>query len=168
MAYEFLDTASVNQRLMEQLKVGHRLTLPRWVRSSARFDAVDDAANHMILELQAYVLADKWVGQFQEVSIDVPSSWWQMWKRDHAPAWFIRRYRVRFTTLTTTFSLDRYQTYPDASFTVPEELFGKPVVYERLTRGHVYDEAGRVYRPRATRAELLADSIVNEGNEDAT
>ena len=53
----------------------------------------------------------------------VPSSWWQMLKRDKLPRWFRRRYPVEFTdkTVKRTVHFTRYAEYPMANLAIPKD-----------------------------------------------
>jgi hypothetical protein len=49
-----------------------------------------------------------------------PATWWQMWKQDKAPKWFVRRYPVEYKTHTykRTVTFKRYATYPMANMKI--------------------------------------------------
>ena len=38
-----------------------------------------------------------WGEEAGVLRIETPATWWEMLKRDHAPAWFVRRWPVRYT-----------------------------------------------------------------------
>ena len=63
---------------------------------------------------------------------NVPASGWQQWKANHGaklPAWFLRRWPVRFVehvhTGEVAVRLDRFWTFPESTVRMPE--LGQPV-----------------------------------------
>lgn len=71
-----------------------------------------------------------------EFSRTFPADWWQLWKNQHAPSWFRRRWPVRWTTETevrdveVTVDLQKYRTYPEATYALPK--LGKPVKFHAV------------------------------------
>lgn len=74
------------------------------------------------------------------VTYEVPTSTWQMWKKQHARRWYARhlvaRWPVRYgpdpqgrgTDAVCTFDLERYRTYPRARVQLPRDQFGVTVL----------------------------------------
>jgi hypothetical protein len=77
--------------------------------------------------LTAYVLADHLVSDTYtttvEVPVEEPTSWFQLFKREHLPT-IARRWPVKTRTVVhrreVTVAFDRYATYPEASIAIPE------------------------------------------------
>jgi hypothetical protein len=136
---------SSEQHVLEKLKVVSQLAversvLPRFVRDNAKLEVrdADPFTDRLIFQLRSMVLADKLVEERQTVTLDIPASWWQHFKRDswlgrHRPQWMRKRWPVRFTTMRQTVQFQRYRNYPDASIPLPPERFGAPVIYETFT-----------------------------------
>ena len=87
-------------------KLDVRLHMPEVHRF---YDALTDS---VVYQFRAYVL-----GESQKpITFDsVPTSWWQMLKRDHAPRWFVKRFPVKSKTVT----IDAKVFYPDLRVSVP-------------------------------------------------
>jgi hypothetical protein len=140
-----LTPVTSEQHVLEKLKVVSQIAvsrsvLPAFVRDNARFEVgeANPVLDQLIFRLRSAVLADKLVSERQAVTLDIPASWWQHFKRDswlgrHRPQWMRRRWPVRFTTMRQEVLFERYRTYPDASIALPSERFGAPVIYETYT-----------------------------------
>src|SRR5258708_6053847 len=101
---------------LEQLTVVSQMAvarseLPGFVRDHAKLDAVADViTGHLIFSLKSVVLAEKLAQEQQTVTLNIPASWWQHFKRDswlgrHRPQWMRKRWPVRFTTMRQTVRL---------------------------------------------------------------
>lgn len=77
------------------------------------------------LQLRAYVFSMKVGERRKEVVFWVPATWWQHWKREHAPRWLKQRWPVRLEKLSGTVREQAYDLFPHASV-IPESL-GEPV-----------------------------------------
>lgn len=135
--------------VLERLKVGKTRFIPQetYVQIVEGWDPMRQEVRGMILEVEAYVLADKCV-EDQQVYRPLfwfPSSPWQHFKHKHRESWWlgwlVRRRPVRQTAWGKSMEVDftRYATYPKATYPVPPE-FGKPVWYEteRMVEGDQY------------------------------
>lgn len=72
----------------------------------------DNLTDAVVYQFRAYVLGESQKPiQFE----GVPTSWWQMLKRDHAPAWFLKRFPAKCKTVT----IDAKVFYPDLKVSVP-------------------------------------------------
>jgi len=121
-----------------------------WVRSAsglplsrALLDQADlrvvaaEVGRHLVVTLAAHVLADQLPPERFEraetVTLDVPATWWQMWKLQHPRlwrGWLAERWPVRSTvrerTATLAVDLTRYVTYPEQHQFSGMEM-GRPV-----------------------------------------
>jgi len=85
------------------------------------------------------------------VTYEVPTSTWQMWKKQHARRWYARRLVARWPVrygldrdargrdAVCTFDLERYRTYPRARVQLPQDRFGVVVLAHQI-RGLRWDE----------------------------
>jgi hypothetical protein len=75
-------------------------------------------------EFTADILAQKIVDDTYTFNIGykVPASWWEHFKQDKMPSWFIKRYPVQYATGTATkkVKFTRYATYPMANIVIPK------------------------------------------------
>lgn len=85
---------------------------------------VEAGLEGMVYELRASVLAskiadDKYTAYFY---YKVPATWFQHWKKDHAPRWFKKRYPVKYEVKKAkkTVHFKRYETYPQANLAIPQ------------------------------------------------
>lgn len=115
---------------LDQLKLGTRKLLPRFIANTALFEVYEQTAEYMAMELRAYVLARKQVDEYHNAVLEVPATWWQHLKQDYFPEWYKRRWPIRFTKMVKRFRFERYDTYPEADFAISEERFGRPVLCE--------------------------------------
>src|ERR1700744_2788908 len=122
---------STDPVIIDLKKVGVQHLMPAFVAQTAKYE-VHAVAETLAYELTAYVLSQHVADLRQEVTIDIPASWWQHFKRDRAPKWFVRRYPVKTATMRKVFYLDRFRTYPDANYALPQETFGKSVMFETI------------------------------------
>lgn len=53
---------------------------------------IDNIAEVMVLRLSAFV----WAGQAHTIKVAVPDGWFQQWKLEKAPKWFVRKYPVKY------------------------------------------------------------------------
>jgi hypothetical protein len=115
------------RRVLEQALVAKSM---RYVSGTLTYSVRPDdyLRGVLVAEVQAFVLRDHIAADYFEDHVEEPTTWWQMWKRDHAPVWFLRRFPVDYWTRTVRVRVDRYLSYPDAALPVRE--FGQPYIYE--------------------------------------
>lgn len=127
MAKTYLDETVTMQRLtFERLKQSMSKTLGYTLLDDLNIRSYEDVGIHgMVIEFTAGVLAqrladDKYTAHFR---YKVPSSWWQHFKLEKAPKWFVGRYPVKYDTKhqTRTVKFTRYATYPMANIAIPKD-----------------------------------------------
>jgi hypothetical protein len=123
------------------------------IRSSANLETfmTEGLYRELVYRLEAYVLAEKLVGDTYETTVDKlvnfdvpvrrPASWFQHFKQDHLPT-IARRWPVRYVeelvlverrvTVPVKMTFERYATYPQADIAVPHDRLGAPVIFERV------------------------------------
>jgi hypothetical protein len=137
---------STEPHLLEQIKVATTRPipvgdLPEFVRDQAMFKArMDETTGRLVVSLSSYVLAEHLARETQTVTLRVPASWWQHFKRDvlygsgrFRPTWVMRRWPARVRTLSREVTFTAWRAYPQASG-IPKDL-GTPVLYEEVDRG---------------------------------
>lgn len=128
------------------------------IRTTARLEIVrmDDLYAELAHRLEAYVLAEKLVGDTYETTVSklvsfdhtekVPASWWQHFKWTYHDRWwlrwFVNRWQVRLSdveymldkrvTIPVAMTFERYATYPQADLAIPHHRLGEPVIFERV------------------------------------
>lgn len=139
------DLIEREQITLDMLKVGVVRHINRELLNDARFvgrtaelsPMVDYLGHSFALYLRAFVLAHKVDDQSGVLKFDSPASWWQHLKLTLGPPWFprwfLRRWPVRFRTTTKEIHYEAFYNYPDARIALPEEKFGHPVLFERIT-----------------------------------
>ena len=133
MEFPISNEREFTQRVLQLAKVHANQIIPGHVARTAIF-TVEQIAGDMVLGLSAEVLRDHIVNEIQTVEIEFPASWWQNFKASRRDKfgwrWFIRRFPIHWETWTKDVRFDRYYDYPDASIQLPEDRFGKFIVYE--------------------------------------
>ena len=106
----------------------------RTPKELATYRVVEDPlADDLVHRLETVVLAEHVHDQqFVSEPVRVPATWWQHWKRDHAPRWAQRRWPVRYQTFTLTVDLTRWIKYPWADIPVYPDRLGKPIIFDQL------------------------------------
>lgn len=79
----------------------------------------------LVSRLHTYVLRDKIFEGTDHHVVAYPATWWQHLKADHLPAWFRRRWPVRYHQTRVDFAYEVFDTFPEADVPAPKE-FGKP------------------------------------------
>lgn len=95
--------------------------------------------NSVVMRLVTYVLSDTIVNEREEVTVDVPASWWQHLKRDcfkgRLLGWYLRRRPVKVKTLKNLVSFERSRLYPQADIQLPRDQYGMPQYREVIVQG---------------------------------
>lgn len=87
----------------------------------------DDMSMHLWLKLRTEILAEKLQETTKVMIIEVPTSWWQMLKRDVFPKWFIALYPVKNRTIKDTVTFTRFAKFPTINRVFPRD---KPIMLE--------------------------------------
>jgi hypothetical protein len=132
--------SELREVVLERLRVEHSQAVARSLIESARIEQrprmLYQIADALIIAMSAHVLADRLAPEIiRERKVfrwNVPASGWQQWKANHGaklPAWFLRRWPVRFVehvhTGEVAVRLDRFWTFPESTVRMPE--LGQPV-----------------------------------------
>jgi hypothetical protein len=136
--YPDMTDEEFTRRILHIVRVGTSQVIPSYVARTASFTTQEHMGSNMLLGLTANVLRDHIVHEVQTVTLEVPATWWQHFKAEHSNGFIIRRFTKRFPirweTWTRDVTFDRYYDYPDASIQLPEDQFGRFVVYENSTQ----------------------------------
>lgn len=103
-------------------------------RNAARLEVCEGdlfglTLDDVILKLTTRVLTQTLEDKEAVVSFSAPSTWWQHWKQDHAPAWLTRRWPVQLTTVRKTVEYEVCAMYPKADMLLP--TLGPAVIHVR-------------------------------------
>lgn len=138
MTFPAMSDREFTERILHIVRVGARQIIPEHVARTASFSVQEQMGRDMILGLSAEVLRDHIVNEVQTVTLEVPASWWQHFKADHRDRfgfrWFVKRFPILWETWNKEVRFDRYYDYPDAAISLPEDKFGKYIVYETSTQ----------------------------------
>lgn len=138
MTFPAMSDSEFTQRILRIVRVGASQVIPEHVARTASFSVQEHMGRDMILGLSAEVLRDHIVDEVQTVTLEVPASWWQHFKADHRDRfgfrWFVKRFPILLETWNKEVRFDRYYNYPDARISLPEDNFGKFIVYETSTQ----------------------------------
>lgn len=106
----------------------------------------EDALGSMVVQLRADILSEKLAEETFTISFKepvyffMPTSWWQMLKRDHFPKWWLRRwpygekYITKHARGTRKVSVQQFALFPMSPLRTPEKYRGSHVVrYERAS-----------------------------------
>ena len=126
--------AAYKDHVMEILNVGCNF------RTQIDYTQTLDQLASEVVEIkhrfEANILADKLAEDEHShtVTVPVPLSTWQMFKKMHYDAWWLAwlvdRYPVKmsYEYRQVTVKVDRYLAYPEAALQIPE--LGRPVIHE--------------------------------------
>lgn len=97
--------------------------------------AVNLLANFVRDVVTVEVLQHVWGEDVGTLEIETPRNWWEMLKRDHAPAWFLRRFPVKVAVQVYHASV----LYPQVSF--PDWKHSTILVHKYDRSGYMTTEA---------------------------
>lgn len=98
------EKAQLRRIVLEKLRISIEQAISlrdmNFARNHAEMSAqIDDFARALIIRLATYLLAGP-----EEVRVDVeekwPADWWQAFRERWAPRWWLRRWPVRYKTLS--------------------------------------------------------------------
>lgn len=101
-----------------QLRVPMGLQRIRWEKHE------DPTMGDLCYQLTAYVMSEKvHEGEYtKSFTFNFPTDWWQMWKGEHAPKWFVKRWPIAMDTVTktVTVNVEHWVGYPELPMTMPD------------------------------------------------
>jgi hypothetical protein len=134
MMFPIDENVEFTRRILHRVKMQSRTVIPPHIAQTANFEMVSREGEIMLLTLTAEVLRDHVVSETKRAELNIPSSWWQAFKQTYQNDWwlrrFVKRYPVVFTTMICSVHFDRYYNYPEAAIALPEDKFGKFIIYE--------------------------------------
>lgn len=118
-----LGPLAVRREVFETREVA---VMGRFTQETLTFTTQEDPVRlELVAKLHAHVLAKEIHQGTDRHEVSHPATWWQHLKADHLPAWFRRRWPVRYRKIAVDFDYRILQTYPEADVPVPPH-FGKP------------------------------------------
>lgn len=132
-------TLTTNSRILHWQRVADQEMVSPSAIERANF-TIDDLHLRDLLaaRLTAWVLTDHLCERRQTVTLEVPASWWQHFKRDALPKritksqWFRKHIPVRLREMQQTVIFSEDRMYAD--YCELPERFGQPVIVETVTR----------------------------------
>lgn len=95
---------------LERFMVTKRI--PQTVLSNMKFDCqLEDSLRDLVMYLSKEIVRS--APRTETVQFDVPATWWQHLKQDHAPEWFLKRYPVVMRQIPFSYE-GGYRTCPHA------------------------------------------------------
>lgn len=91
----------------------------------------DEIIQGIVYGLEAEVMAEKLQEDHIYVTMDIPKSWWQYFKKDYFPGWLLQKFSVKFNTLNKKVIFKRYATYPQLARVFSPNELGK-IVYKEF------------------------------------
>jgi hypothetical protein len=126
---------SFTQHVFTPRRLAAQQSIGAYMTESLDFQTIKDHVyDTVLLRLTAMVLTDQHLDGTKEVTLDVPATWWQHFKRDHLPVRYLRWRPVRYTKMQTTVRCEHFRIFPMADI-VPSVL-GKPVLFESIDWSH--------------------------------
>lgn len=130
---------TTNRRILRWQQVGMQETIVPSAIERANF-TIEDLHLHdrLAARLTAFVLTDQICERRLTAILEVPSSWWQHFKRDALPKrvtrsqWFRKHMPVRLTEMEQIVIFNEARMYSDYP-ALPEEQYGRPVIVETVT-----------------------------------
>lgn len=88
--------------------------------------------------LERKLAEDKYPAYFH---YKVPASWWQLFKREKAPHWFVKRFPVQWEDKQAKYTVNvtRKATYPMADIVVPDNM-GTAVIKDLVSPLNFYED----------------------------
>jgi hypothetical protein len=111
--------------VLEKMAVAAVQRLHPAVLHDAHIDTEQLITGELAVRMRGFLLSNP-AGR---IVYSFPATPWDHWKRDHAPAWFLRRFPVRWSHDVRSAAA----TYPEANVAVPPEL-GRVVFQVREDR----------------------------------
>ena len=123
-------TTPIDEIELRIQKVGQELGLGAFSRSRLAVEQADALWGGLLVRFVTDVLVRPGEEETELLSFAVPATWWQHLKQDVFPAWLLRRFPVRTTTLERRIRYRIDATYPQADVVLPKE-YGPAVLRVR-------------------------------------
>jgi hypothetical protein len=123
------------------LRTVQKIALERFLLSSRRtvelngvkFDLLAHVAEGMLVDLQAYVWAQKLQDEKVTLSVSYPASWWEHFKQQWFPAWALRRWPVKEAKVERMHQFRTMALLPEFKYEAPVGA-GHAIVMSWVTR----------------------------------
>jgi len=83
---------------------------------------IDRITNGFLYHFKWDILADKCFEKDIQVCFKSPLNWWEHFKEQHAPNWFIKKWPVRYKTHFKWVKIQNYRTFPHANIAIEKTL----------------------------------------------
>ena len=119
------------ERILTVRKFGAETRISAEVWERANLKIRGDIFGDILARLELQIFTEQHRAGTATESIEFPTTFWQMWKRDHAPLWFARKFPIKTKRHTLQVSISEYKIYPQAQFSLPKR-FGEPVIFRAV------------------------------------
>lgn len=85
---------------------------------------MDEFTNSIVFQFRAFILGES---QKPIILKPQPTSWWQMFKRDIMPKWFVRKFPVKSEEII----IDVKVIYPDLQISIPPSMSRVSVIFNK-------------------------------------
>ena len=126
------DNVKYEEVLLEKLRVASMTAVNRLMLEDFSVDVMADIlTDQLAVRLEKEVLGETLGRQTYTITQYHPRSWWQMFKDEHMPSWFIRKFPIKLTPHETTIRWTDIATFPFSSIKCPPDARGVAVVAYR-------------------------------------
>lgn len=109
----------LSEFFVEKVKFIMSKRISKEMISSMHIGALENLlANEFVFFLESKILGQR-DRQSYEVGFDIPKNWWEHFKQDNLPQWYVNRYPVKTKRVTRTITFTHCKLFPDRE--VPKE-----------------------------------------------
>lgn len=145
--FDYNRLITTSSKTLELLRMGLSREIGRDTLDSMKLDLYEDGAtflrNSLIARLEYMILSDKIVDDKYRfvTSFNYPATWWQHFKRDKMPKWYVEKYPVKMQTVSKVRNVKfkRHATYPMSNLGINDDLRyklgGKEIIIDTVEPG---------------------------------
>ena len=117
------ELVTMSQVILEKVRMGLMTQVGHNVLDSMNVEEITEfVSRNLITRIELDLLSDKIVDDKYtfELTFKYPATWWQYFKQDKMPKWFLDKYPVKYQTEVKhkTVKFSRYATYPKANINI--------------------------------------------------
>ncbi len=112
--------------VMEKLHLAFYQMLPDCpaIDANMKFRILELAAGGVVLAVQSWILdGHKADVRVERRSVEYPDGWWEFFKQDYAPGWFLRRWPVKMKKITYDWSEHHHFVCPHVAVKADSDHF---------------------------------------------
>ncbi len=143
MEFVNFEIPELTSRLLERRKYALHQYFSREVLETLDVEVAEGAIGYcldqMLIRLRIDLYGEKIAVAEQTHEIEIPLTWWEMFKRDRMPEWFRRRYPVRYKTAIVKFTGEQWRLYPNADLPLSGDRYGAYVRVADYSKSVLWD-----------------------------